>query len=180
MVVEIKGVLVVPNITLSALFRTSTAMRDRRVPPNLPPGAQRPVIPYAFPMPQTSPPYSQPWSSEHRLPLPPLAPQAPSIPHISRPRVLSMQGSSQPRPRSEGDQHGSFGIANVHRSSSHLHNHQNRIDRAPLRLDPSYLHPNANFSTSSFASYNSNDYGNEVIHIYALQHSFADSCPAPA
>ena len=167
---------------------------NRRAPPSLPPGAQRPVVPvspYPFPMPHTSPTpshstYSQPWSSEYRFPLPqpPLPPSPPSVPHISRPRVLSMQGPSQPRPRSEGDQHGSFGIANVHRSASHLqnaprHSHQNlSTDRAPLRLDPNYLQPNANFSTTSFASYNSNDYGNEVIHIYTLQDVATDTnCP---
>jgi hypothetical protein len=154
-------------------------MRDnpshRRAPPTLPPAAQQPIqlSPYALQIPRTSPSQPQPssaWTSDY--------PPPPPVPHISRPRVLSMQGPSQPRPRSAGEQHGSYGLAfpqpNVHRSSSHLQstgrpNHHNRVDRAPLRLDPNYLQPNANFSTASFASYNSNDYGNEVIFISTPQ-----------
>jgi hypothetical protein len=42
-------------------------------------------------------------------------------------------------------------------------------DYAPVHLDPNYFHPNANFSQASFASYNSNEYGNEVNHIYTLE-----------
>jgi hypothetical protein len=106
---------------------------------------------------------------------PPTSPVPPI--HISRPRVLSMQGHSQPRPRSAGDEHGSVGLAfpqpNIHRSSSQLQrigrpNHQSRNDTT-LRVNPNYSHPNANLSTSSFASYNSNYYGNEVNHIYTLE-----------
>ena len=129
----------------------------RRAPPALPPGAQQPMIPvspYVWPVPHTSPP--DPWA-------PPLH-QPP--PQISRPRVLSMQGHTHPRPRSAGNEHDSLGLAfpqpNVHRASSHKTGRHHRNDYPPLRLDPNHSPSNANFSQVSFASYNSNDYGNEV------------------
>jgi len=65
------------------------------------------------------------------------------------------------------DEHPSFTPAfpqpNVHRSSSQVQrmgrpNHHTRSDYAAMRLDPTFLHPNANFSQASFASYNSNEY----------------------